>query len=561
MNEDFIDTGFSEISLDAEDHKDGNGHDKSTGLGEWNAADDVDPPPPRGWLLGNTFCRTFLSSVIGAGGSGKTALRYAQALSLATGRKLTDEHVFERCRVLIVSLEDDANELRRRIRAARLHYDIPLSELDGWLFLAAPGAKAGKLMATDERRRAIVSKLGANLEATIIARNIDLVMLDPFVKSHSVEENANAAIDDVAQQLTDLATKHNIAVDAPHHVRKGQMEPGDAEAGRGASALIAAARLVYTVLPMSTEEAQAYGISPEDRREYVRVDSGKVNITKASRSAKWFHLVSVPLDNKTTLYPAGDEVQTVEPWEPPKTWADLSDDDLDIALMRIDSGLADGNLYSDANSATTRAAWKVVQNVIPKKTETQCREMVRTWVKNGVLVKTSYTNPKNRKDENGLKLSPEKREELDNRDRAQRRKADAARPKSDQDQSTTASVPFMITAAMKDELKQRGFTDDELFYMSPTRARAILADPKRNTLTEHYGKGSDAPPDTACRVCGKPGARYFSEPLGPGERSDRFPGMTPLHLECAPKFFASGNLSLEPDDLDEHGERRDKQEE
>jgi hypothetical protein len=28
--------------------------------------------------------------------------------------------------------------------------------------------------------------------------------------------------------------------------------------------------------------------------------------------------------------------------------------------------------------------------------------------------------------------------------------------------------------------------------------------------------------------------------------------MTPLHLECAPKFFESGDLSLEPDD-DEHG--------
>jgi hypothetical protein len=93
--------------------------EQSTGLGEWNAALDIDPPPPRGWLLGNTFCRKFLSSLIGAGGSGKTALRYAQALALATGRSdITGEQVFERCRVLIVSLEDDADELRRRIRVS-----------------------------------------------------------------------------------------------------------------------------------------------------------------------------------------------------------------------------------------------------------------------------------------------------------------------------------------------------------------------------------------------------------------------------------------------------------
>jgi AAA domain len=437
MNGDFIDTDglVDEEHLGDPSEANGGGQGDSqpqpgpqpgsqppTGLGEWNAAEDVDPPPPRGWLLGNTFCRTFLSSLIGAGGVGKTALRYAQALSLATGRKLTDEHVFQRCRVLIVSLEDDDKELRRRIRAARLHYNIPLSELDGWLWLAAPGAKGGKLMQMDKKGRvAVAGKLGANIEAAIVAHSIDLVMLDPFVKSHSVEENLNSAIDDVAQILTDLATKHNIAVDAPHHVRKGQMVPGDAEAGRGASSLNAAARLVYTCLPMNEEDAATFGISQEDRREYIRVDSGKINIAKASRNAQWFHLVSVALDNATAAYPSGDEVQTVEPWEPPKTWVGVNNDDIDSILNTIDAGLSDGNLYSDAPSATKRAAWKVIQSVMSAKPEAQCREMIRTWVNNGILVKTPYKNPKNRNDETGLKLSPQKREELDKRDVTRRR--------------------------------------------------------------------------------------------------------------------------------------------
>jgi RecA-family ATPase len=96
-----------------------------------------------------------MSSLFGDGGVGKTALRYAQALSLAIGRALTGEHVFQRCRVLIISLEDDTKELRRRILAARLHHNISLAELDGWLFLAAPGAKAGKLMVADKAGRAV----------------------------------------------------------------------------------------------------------------------------------------------------------------------------------------------------------------------------------------------------------------------------------------------------------------------------------------------------------------------------------------------------------------------
>ena len=49
--------------------------------------------------------------MVAPGGVGKTALRLAQLLSLAVGRSLTGEYVFKRCRVLIVSLEDDRDEV------------------------------------------------------------------------------------------------------------------------------------------------------------------------------------------------------------------------------------------------------------------------------------------------------------------------------------------------------------------------------------------------------------------------------------------------------------------
>jgi hypothetical protein len=100
----------------------------ATGLGEWNATVDVELPPPRGWLLGNSFCRRFVSSVLADGGTGKSAtLRILRGLS----RRLSGEQVFQRCRVLIVSLADDPDELQHSIPVARLHYNIPLSEFDG----------------------------------------------------------------------------------------------------------------------------------------------------------------------------------------------------------------------------------------------------------------------------------------------------------------------------------------------------------------------------------------------------------------------------------------------
>ena len=387
----------------------GNGHASSAGLNVWNAGNDTAAPPPRGWLLGNTFCRRFLSSLIGDGGVGKTAVRYAQALALATGRNLTGEHVFQRARVLIISLEDDADELRRRILAARLHFNIPASDLDGWLFLSSPGAAGGKLMTTDQKGRAVLGQLAIHLEAEIVANKIALALLDPFVKSHSVDENLNSLIDDVAQVLSDLAAKYDLAIDVPHHISKGVAEPGNANRGRGASSLVNACRLVSTLTPMSPEEAETFGIPEEDRRLYVRVDRAKVNIARAAGGAKWFRLVGVPLGNATDLYTAGDEVQTAEPWKPPETWADIDNPMANLILGKIGLGLGDGNFYTDAARASEREAWRVVQAHVPSKSEKQAREVVKTWVRNGVLVSFLYDNPITRKSVRGLKVDDEKR--------------------------------------------------------------------------------------------------------------------------------------------------------
>jgi hypothetical protein len=351
------------------------------GLGEWDAGDDTEMPPPRGWLLGNVFCRRFMSSLFADGGVGKTAIRYAQALSLATARPLTGEHVFQRCRVLIVSLEDDDAELRRRILAGRIHHKISRTDIKGWLFLCAPGKAGGKLMTIDKDGKAIRGDLAAKIEDVVLRRKIDLVVLDPFVKAHSVEENHNSLVDEVAQVLTDIAAKHDVAIDVPHHVSKGPADPGNASRGRGASSMTNAGRLIYTASPMSQDEAKTFGIREEDRRLYVRVDSAKVNITKALGTAKWFRLVGVPLGNATDLYPNGDEVQTVEPWQPPDTWADLSVELLNAILTKIDEGLPDGSRYSDAPRAEERAAWKLVVEIAPGKTEGQAREIIRTWSK------------------------------------------------------------------------------------------------------------------------------------------------------------------------------------
>jgi RecA-family ATPase len=375
---------------------------------EWDAGEDLGEIPPRHWLLGNIFCRRFVSSLIADGGVGKTAVRIAQLLALATGRPLTGEHVFQRSRVLYLSLEDDRDELRRRVKAAMLHHGVSAEEVRGWFFLTALGSSGWKLAITENGEHK-TSVLQTRLVEVIRRRRIDVVCLDPFVKSHAVEENANNAIDFVAGILAEIATENDCAVDAPHHVNKGLPDPGNANRGRGASAFKDAGRLVYTLTPMSDDEAKLFDIEEDERRRLVRMDNAKVNIAPRPVGAKWFKLVGVPLGNRTDLYPIGDEVQTVEPWTPPDMWAGLSTETLNTILNELDRGLPNGRLFTNHAQAVDRAAWRVVQKSLPHLTDVQAREFIRTWVKNEVLCSVEYDDEVDRKTRKGLRVNNAKR--------------------------------------------------------------------------------------------------------------------------------------------------------
>jgi hypothetical protein len=382
-------------------------------LNEWDAGDDPGPIPPRPWLLSNQFCLGFISSLVAAGGVGKSALRLVQIISLATGRPLCGQRVFKRCRVLLISLEDDRLELQRRIQAVLLHFGIARSELKGWLFCATPiGSRLAEAQGKGQRR---VGRLERQIRDAIARLKPDLVALDPFVKLHSLNENDSGDMNFVCDLLIRMAVETNIAVDVPHHVHKGQIAPGDADAGRGSSGIRDAGRLTYTLTPMSEAEAKMFGVETEDRFAYVRLDSAKVNIALRSGKATWFHIIGVPINNGTPEYPNGDTIQVVIPWAPSSLWADLDYRTLNRILDVIDAGLLDenreptGERYYHGGAATGRAAWKAVQSVVPHKNQQQCQEIIKQWVKSGVLEVEPYKSPADRKERSGLRVNSIKR--------------------------------------------------------------------------------------------------------------------------------------------------------
>jgi hypothetical protein len=321
------------------------------------------------------------------GGCGKTAIRMAQMLAMATGREITGEHVFQRCRVLMITLEDDAEELKRRLMAAMKHHGVAHDELDRWFYYAALGG-LGIKFSTPEGRMPTVD-LSKFLSRAIEENQIDVICLDPFIKSHSATENDNNAIDHVAGILASLAVKYHCAVDAPHHMSKGAGDPGNANRGRGASAFKDAARLVYTATVMTYKEANDFGIIESERRSYVRVDSGKLNITASGGGAMWYRLTGVMLGNCTETYPNGDNVQTVIPWTPPERKAEESFVVLHSVQQQIfadiDEAAQQGNPYTHYKTATTRHVYNLFQKHIPSNpgreiTKEMAEQKVQEWL-------------------------------------------------------------------------------------------------------------------------------------------------------------------------------------
>ena len=117
----------------------------------------------------------------------------------------------------------------------------------------------------------------------------------------------------------------------------------------------------------------------------------------------------MPLRNFTGTYPAGDNVQSVEPWTPPDTWAGLDHPLLNRILDDLDAGMPNGQRYSHVGAAGKRAAWPIFQKHCPDKDEKQCRAVILAWIKSGTLVKESYDDPVEHKDRVGVRVNAIKR--------------------------------------------------------------------------------------------------------------------------------------------------------
>jgi hypothetical protein len=311
--------------------------------------------PPRPWLLGRWLLRGTVTTVIAPGGTGKSALMVAAALSLASGRELLGKTVWGGPRrAWLWNLEDDRDELARQLVACRLHHGLAVEDYADRLFVNDAGSSL--CTATKSREGLTIHEpVNAALVAEIRARKIDVLVIDPFVSSHRAEENDNGQIDAIAKRWASIARETHCSIVLVHHSRKLGGQQVDAEAARGASALANAARSVLVLNRMEKSEATRLGIADEDRRSYIQVGNDKVNRAPAEQG-DWYRLVPVRLANGGL--DGGDSVGIVEHWTLPDVSVTADDD----ARVKIQAEIASGEWR--AHSAATDWAGYAVAKVI-----------------------------------------------------------------------------------------------------------------------------------------------------------------------------------------------------
>jgi RecA-family ATPase len=271
---------------------------------------DLATLPPRQWLYGRHYQRRTVSATIAPGGFGKTTLCMVEAVAMATCRNLLGEQPTERLRVWYHNGEDSIEELRRRLGAICLHYEIPQEELRDWFFMTS-GNEVPLRVANGYSDLKIDEPLVKCIVAEIARNEIDLAMLDPLVTLHSVPEQDNSKMDAVVRIFASITDAQDCAIELAHHTRK--LAPGStdyvASDIRGASAIKDAVRAARMLNQMTEKDAEAVGIQEHERTSYFRVDRVKGNNAPPAK-AVWRRFVNVELPNT-------DEVGVAVPWDFP----------------------------------------------------------------------------------------------------------------------------------------------------------------------------------------------------------------------------------------------------
>lgn len=341
--------------------------------------------PPRPWVYGRHLIRKQVSVTVAHGGVGKSSMVICEALAQASGRKLLGDWTAKGLKVWIYNLEDTRDELERRVIAAMQHHEVQPEEIEGRLYVDTGRERALSTAVQTRDGVQIIKPEMDGLAEEIAAREIDVLIIDPFVSSHQVSENDNGAIDLVAKEWARLAERCNCAIELVHHTRKTNGEEATTESARGATALLGAARSGRVLNKMSDDMKEDAGVA-HDPATYFSVTRDKANLAPVGKRV-WRRMASVHLAN-------GDDVGVAEAWEWPDTFDGIQTADLLKVQAAIEA--AEKPLRYSDQAQSGRWVGDLIGDILnlgPVSDKKRIKKIIETWLDSGALVKAKDTGP------------------------------------------------------------------------------------------------------------------------------------------------------------------------
>ena len=185
---------------------------------------EVQPEEQR-WLIEGLWSAEAVGIVGGEPKCCKSFLALDMAVAVASGTPCLGRFpTLRRGRVLLFAAEDSLAVVRQRLVGIAAATNTSLDALDIHVIIAP----VVRLDIELDRTR---------LEDTVRALRPALLVLDPFVRLHRVDENASAEVAPLLDFLRGLQRRYQVAVALVHHARKGASHIRGGQALRGSSEL------------------------------------------------------------------------------------------------------------------------------------------------------------------------------------------------------------------------------------------------------------------------------------------------------------------------------------
>jgi hypothetical protein len=168
------------------------------------------------WLIEGLWTEEAVGIVSGQPKLGKTWLALDLALSVATGTPALERYQVARPGpVLLFAAEDSPKALRSRLEGLCSRRNLQIESIPVNLILAS----SLRLDTLDDQAR---------LAETVSRYRPRLLVLDPFVRLHRIDENRALEVSGVLAYLRQLQREEHVAILVVHHARKAGAESAQA---------------------------------------------------------------------------------------------------------------------------------------------------------------------------------------------------------------------------------------------------------------------------------------------------------------------------------------------